>query len=307
MSCLFPNTAYRSKDVNPATGKRPLVFSKTAAHSGIAIKVPCGQCINCRLDHARVWAIRLMKENASHDTSCFLTLTYDDEHLPVGGTLVRSDISSFCKRLHNRLLRARGRGIRFYYSGEYGETYGRPHYHALIFGFDFPDRKFYKRNKRGEPIYSSEFCRELWPAGRNGIGLVTFESAAYTAGYVVDKITGARADEYYMRVDADGQIFELEREFAGMSRRPGIGRLWFDKFHGETYRDDFIVVNGVRVRPPRYFDNLFEEIDSKRLSKLKSVRRRRALLHKADQTYDRRRVREIVAIRRLALRGKDLG
>jgi len=247
-----------------------------------------------------------MKENSCHETSSFLTLTYDDDHLPEGGTLVKKDISAFCKRLHNRLLRARGYGIRFYYSGEYGETYGRPHYHAIIFGFDFPDRKFYKNNKRGEPIFQSEFCRELWPVGRNGIGLVTFESCAYVAGYVVDKVTGDKADDYYQRVSPDGVVYRLQPEFSDMSRRPGIARAWFDKYAAETYRDDYTIVSGRRVRPPRYFDTLFEGIDAERLKALKSVRRRRAKVHAFDQTPARRRIREIVALRRLKERGKSL-
>lgn len=318
MSCTRPVTAYWAKDVNPS-GKRSLVFSKTAALSGIPVMMPCGQCVDCRLAHAGGWAARMMKEAQygftrhtsgeliRHEVSSFLTLTYDPENLPDGASLVKKDISAFCKRLHNRLLRSRGHGIRFYYSGEYGERYGRPHYHAIIFGFDWPDKKFYKYNKRGEPIYSSEYCRELWPYGRNGSGNVTFESCAYVSGYVVDKVKGDAADEYYWRYDPrDGAEHLVEPEFSGMSRNPGIGRYWFDKYHGETYRDDFLVVNGSSVPAPRYFDVLYDSVDSVRLAKLKSVRRRRALLHKHEQTPERRRIREIVSIRRLEQRGKGL-
>lgn len=310
MPCLGPLTAFYSKELN-ASGKRGLVFDKRASHSGVKIMIPCGQCVECRLDYARNWAIRLMKEKQCHDVSSFLTLTYDSEHLPEDGSLSKVAISAFCKRLHNRLLRSRGKGIRFYYCGEYGERFGRPHYHAIIFGYDFPDKKFYKYNSRGEPIYRSEFLRELWPFGLNGIGDVTFESAAYVAGYVVDKISVSSQSpeelrEHYSRVSADGVYYTVLPEFSGQSRRPGIGRLWFDKFSSETYRDDSVVINGMAVRPPRYFDTLYEGIDAKRLKDLKSVRRRRALVKKADQTSRRRRVRELVIQARLGLRKKDV-
>lgn len=310
MPCLGPLTAYYSKVVNPS-GKRSLVFRASDSFSGVPISVPCSQCVECRLDHARQWAIRLMKENQCHETSSFITLTYDDSHLPDGKTLVRSHVQAFHKRLHNRLLRSRGYGIRFYYSGEYGETFGRPHYHSIIFGFDFPDKKFYKRNHRDEPIYKSDYLRELWPFGDNGIGLVTFESAAYVAGYVVSKISvghdeasEARFNDRYLRSDSEGRPFLLEREFSGMSNRPGIGHNWFQRFHKETYRDDSVVIGGIAVRPPRYFDNLFEGIDAKRLKRLKSVRRRRAMLQ--DHSSRRSFARERIVKARLNLRRKDV-
>lgn len=305
MACLYPNIAYYSDVVNP-TGKRSLVFNKLRSFSGVPISVPCGQCVECRLDYARDWSIRLMKERQCHLTSCFLTLTYDQENLPEGGTLVRKHISAFCKRLHNRLLRSRGVGIRFYYAGEYGETFGRPHYHAIIFGYNFPDRKFYKNNKRGEPIFSSEICRELWSFGRNGIGEVTPESCSYVAGYVVDKINGKKEQEgYYVRQSADGRTYALLPEFAGMSRRPGIGKLWFERYAKETYRDDFTIMNGVRVRPPRYFDIMFEEVDKARSDVVKKVRRRNAL-DRPKRSNRTSVVREIVLKAKLRQRGKDL-
>ena len=300
MPCLGPLTAYKPKF---GSESKRLVFDKRLSETGIPVSVPCGQCVECRLDNARQWGIRIMKEAQCHEASSFLTLTYDDANLPDGGTLVKDDIQAFHKRLHNRLLRSRGYGIRFYYSGEYGETYGRPHYHSIVFGFEFPDKQFYKYNKRGEPIYQSEYLRDLWPVGRNGIGLVTFDSAMYVAGYVVDKVNGKLEKEgHYVRVDSDGRVYSVLPEFAGMSRRPGIGRPWFDKFKDETYRDDFVVVNGARARPPRYFDNLFEDVDSARLARLKVIRRRGVEELSSRRSY----AREKIVKARLALRKKDV-
>ena len=306
MPCLAPLTAYRPKQ---GSETNRLVFRKDQSETGVKVQVPCGQCVECRLDSSRQWAIRLMKERACHERVSFLTLTYDDAHLPEGGSLVKRDVALFHKRLHNRLLRDRDYGIRFYYSGEYGETYGRPHYHSIIFGFDFPDKQFYKRNSRDEPIFVSEFCRELWPFGRNGIGDVTFESCAYVAGYVTDKITvghddrsRAKFEAKYGRYDSEGRFFTVLPEFSGMSRRPGIGKPWFDRYAAETYRDDGVVVSGKFVRPPRYFDNLFDEIDSERLSMLKKERRRSARGLTSRQSF----AREKIVKARIGLRRKDV-
>ncbi len=306
MPCLGPLTAYRPK---AGADSARLVFDRKKGDLDKRVDVPCGQCIECRLDYARQWAIRLQKEAQCYDVSSFITLTYDNEHLPAGNTLVKRDVALFHKRLHNRLLRERGYGIRFYYSGEYGETYGRPHYHSIIFGFGFPDKQFYKKNERGEPIFQSEFLRELWPVGRNGIGDVTFESCAYTAGYVTEKISPghdasskAKFEAKYGRYDDNGNFYLLEREFSNMSRRPGIGRPWFDKFKDETYRDDGLVVSGKFVRPPRYFDTLFGELDADRLDELKVLRRQKAKSLSSRRSF----AREKIVKARLKLRRKDV-
>lgn len=305
MACLSPLTAYRP-NVRPGEKAR-LIFDTRKAVDAVRLSLPCGQCVECRLDYARQWSIRLMKEAACHEASSFLTLTYDDDNLPQSGSLIKEHVSAFHKRLHNRLLYSRGYGIRFYYCGEYGETYGRPHYHSIVFGFDFPDKKFYKKNSRGEPIYSSEFLRELWPFGLNGIGAVTSDSCAYVAGYVVDKVKISQLSpeeykSYYSRLDAEGRFYEILPEFSGQSNRPGIGKLWFDRFKDETYRDDGLVVSGKFVRPPRYFDNLFKAIDADRLDELKFLRRKKSRGFSNRQSY----AREKIVKARLKLRRKDV-
>ena len=81
MPCYGPLTAYYSKELNP-TGKRSLVFNPKASHSGVPIKLPCGQCFGCRLEHSRMWAMRCMNEKrVCNGDSSFVTLTYDDAHL----------------------------------------------------------------------------------------------------------------------------------------------------------------------------------------------------------------------------------
>lgn len=313
MPCLGPRLGYPGKEVNPLTGKRRLVFNIRDAFSPVGRLTPCGQCIQCRLSYARDWSVRLDKENKCHESSSFITLTYDDEHLPDGGSLVKDDIALFHKRLHNRLLRSRGYGIRFYYSGEYGDTFKRPHYHSIIFGFDFPDKKFYKRNERDEPIFVSEFLSDLWPAGRNGIGMVSFDSCMYVAGYVTKKLSTPHDSESerrfaaeYGRLDADGRFYLVEPVFSEMSRRPGIGSAWLAKFGSETYRDDKLVVNGALVRPPRYFDNLYLDVDPARMEQVKKVRRVRGIKFNKQFTSRRSYAMERITKAKLGVRKKDV-
>lgn len=292
MGCDGPLTAYYGKIINPATGKRPMVFDIRQSFSGVPIKLPCQRCMGCRLEHSRQWAMRCMHEKQMHPVSCFLTLTYDDKHLPEDGSLVRQDPQLFLKRLRDRLSPVK---FRFYGCGEYGETSGRPHYHFILFGMDFLDKKFYKKSKNGEDLYTSKFCREVWPAGNNVIGDVTFQSCAYVSGYVTDKMNGEKADDHYM-----GRL----PEFSMMSRRPGIGSSWFDKFGAHAYQWDSVIMNGKPVRPPRFYDTRFADIDADKLAMLKVERRRK--VDRKDNTSARRHVKEEVLRRNLKLFRKEI-
>ena len=220
MPCYGPLTGYYSAEVS-STGKRPITFDKKKAFSGVAICLPCGRCIGCRLERSRQWAVRLMHENRMHRDSCFVTLTYDNEHLPEGGTLVKRDFQLFMKRLR----KVKGEGVRFYACGEYGEYNARPHYHALLFNCGFSDKLVHSKNGRGELLYTSDELHDMWPMGHNIIGDVSFESAAYVARYCVKKVTGKGSDEHYSVVDGDGRIFTRIPEFALMSRRAAADRV----------------------------------------------------------------------------------
>ena len=294
MPCFGPLTAYYSAEVGKS-GKRGITFDRKASHSGVKLMVPCGQCVGCRLERSRQWAMRCLHEKRLHRESCFVTLTYDNEHLPPGGTLVKRDLQLFMKRLR----KLKGAGIRFYACGEYGERNARPHYHALLFNCGFTDKKRFSENGRGEVYYVSDQLHDVWPSGHNVIGDVTFDSAAYVARYVMKKITGAKAVEHYAVVDGNGEVFDRLPEFTVMSRRPGIGSGYYDKYGKEVYTHDSVIVNAREVRPPRFYDTRFELHDAAAFGKLKIVRRRKALLFRADNTSARRRVKEIIAIKRL--------
>jgi hypothetical protein len=267
MPCYHPLQAWYSKSVN-STGKRSPVFSRTqAAQPDAPFNLPCSQCIGCRLERSRQWAVRITHEAHLYPDNCFITLTYDPMYAPTDNSLDVKHFQDFMKRFR---FRFKGLSpvidddgvetfpIRFFHCGEYGETNGRPHYHACIFNYDFSDKKLWKIHN-GNRLYISESLKELWPFGFSTVGALTFESAAYVARYVVKKVTGDAASDHYMRIDpATGEISFLKPEYTTMSRRPGIGRGFFDQFSTDIFPHDYITVNGVKQRPPRYYDGLLE-------------------------------------------------
>lgn len=310
MPCYGPLTAYHSKEVSK-TGKRKLVFKRELSHSGIKIQVPCGQCIGCRLDKARSWAIRCVHEqrmcNRAGYIGSFVTLTYADEHMPDGGTLVKRDLQLFMKRLRKHFDRP---GIRFYACGEYGDGTSRPHYHLLLFNVDFAQSTLTRRmlGKTGEPLYSSSVLELLWPYGNNLIGSVSFDSCAYVARYILKKSTGPDSLKYEV-MTRDGELLLREPEFTVMSRRPGVGSTYYQKYGTAAYDHDFVVIEGDKITPPAFYDNRFRDFDDygpfrpgdmSRLDKIKLKRRRKALTRKADNTKKRLRVRETVELRKIA-------
>lgn len=249
--CTSPLKAWR----DPVRG---VSFARTS-HSGEELELPCGQCWECRFKRSRDWAIRCMHEAQLHDHNSFITLTYSPEHLPADNSLHYDHFQRFMKRLRKHAKC----NIRFYMCGEYGENFGRPHYHACIFGFDFPDKKFLSQTPGGERLYTSDVLSKLWPFGLSSIGSVTFNSAAYVARYIMKKITGDRAFNHYNEVDSDGVIVNSRTpEFTRMSLKPGIGAGWLEKFHSDVYPHDHVIVKGKESSVPRYYDKLVKRANN---------------------------------------------
>lgn len=289
MACYHPMTGYRSAETTKS-GKRKIVFSPQKGYVDLPVKIACGQCIGCRLERSRQWAIRCMHEAQMHSENSFVTLTYSDENLPKGGCLELSEFQRFFKRLRKRV----GVPVRYYHCGEYGERFGRPHYHACIFGYGFPDRVLYSRSN-GQPLYTSAELSELWPFGHALIGEVTFDSAAYVARYIMKKVFGDAADDHYKRVDLEtGEVFFLPPEYTTMSRRPGIGKKWLDRFMSDVYPSDEVIVNGKAVKPPKFYDGVFEVMYPSDMKRIKHERVVRSLAHAENNSYERLQVREEV-------------
>lgn len=219
--------------------------------------------------------MRCVHEASLHDRNCFVTLTYNDKYLPSDHSLRHRDFQLFMKRLRKHYPREKGDGIRFYMCGEYGEEYKRPHYHALLFNFDFPDKKLFKK-RRGYPVFISETLSKLWPYGFHEIGSVNFDSAAYVARYIVKKLgsSGDNGREYL--IPETGELVQLVPEYTRMSRRGGIGAGWIEKFEHDTYKDDLVVLDGRKMKPARYYDYFHERNDPEHMSLVKYNRKKKA-------------------------------
>lgn len=236
-----------------------------------------------------------MHEAQLHQENCFLTLTYDDDHLPYGGSLDRRAFPLFMKRLRSRFP---DRRIRYFHCGEYGERTERPHYHSCLFGFDFED-KYSWAVRSGRPAWRSPILESLWSCGQSEIGSVTFESAAYVARYVTKKVTGSAAQQHYERVVLEtGEVIHLEPEYVTMSRRPGIGREWYERYKDEVYPADEVVVRGRRMKPPRFYDLVLEVEDAEAFEEIATARKRKR--RASEETVERLEARAKFAREKLS-------
>ncbi|UPW41126.1 replication initiator protein [Sigmofec virus UA08Rod_5448] len=265
------------------------------------ITVPCRHCIGCRLEYSRQWANRMMLELGYHDSAYFVTLTYDDYHVPISYyadpetgeafpslTLRKRDLQLFFKRLR---FTFGGDKIRYYACGEYGTDTLRPHYHAIIFGLHLDDLVLYKQSKDGYNYYNSAKLQRCWserpsvtglignkldapylPIGYVVVGQVTWDTCAYTARYVAKKLMGADAQWY--------PDHGMELPFTVCSRKPGIGRQYYDDHEEDIYRYDKISIStstgGRSFRPPSYFDTLYSIEHPVEIERIKTIRRNMA-------------------------------
>lgn len=237
----------------------------------------------------------MLHESHNHNQNAFTTLTYDDDNLPndpeIGqppsGTLVPRDLQLFLKRLRKKY----GADIKFFACGEYGEQKQRPHYHLLFFGFSPPDLVLHS-NRDDNALYYSESLKTIWGKGYTLTGALTFQSAAYVARYVTKKINGPNSDEHYQTIDSrTGQIYQRHKEFLRQSN--GIGKAHLNKFTSDIYNFDHVILSGgKKVRPPRYYDKLYEKINPDDLGRIKIQREANAKKHADNNTPARLKVRE---------------
>ena len=249
MPCFHPITAYHKIGGGITWTHRE--------SNGIKLTVSCKQCTGCRQEYARQWAMRNIHEASLWLNNIFITLTYNDQNLPEHNILVKKDFQDFMKRLRKHKKANTKNPIRFFHCGEYGEKFGRPHYHAILFNTNFNDRKPIPGQKN---LTTSDTLKKLWGKGHVSIGDVTFQSASYVAGYVQKKINGKQKEDHYRRIDkTTGETWVLPQEYATMSRRPGIAGLWFAKYKKDIFPRDSLHINGVDTKPCNYYLNLFKE------------------------------------------------
>lgn len=274
MSCAYQLDAWK-----PARGG-PVLFQKpTNGHAYSPIKIPCGQCILCRLEHARQWAVRITHEATLHDKNGFVTLTYNDDNLPQYNSLHYPDLQRFWKRLRKKFGK-----LRYYAVGEYGDKTQRPHYHACVFGQEFTDDRVILR-KTPTLLWTSPHLEEAWGLGHVSVGALNFQTAQYTSSYVTKKLNNKKQ---YVRVDTDtGELIKLEQPRAFMSLKPAIGLEWLKTNRHYTYDHDRVVINGRPQKPPKYYDLWLEKQSPIQHDYIKENRRHRATKMTDEQTHAR--------------------
>lgn len=289
MSCYFPIRGYRTTN--------GVVFSERSRHGDFVggIEVPCGMCIGCRMRRAQDWTLRCMHEAKMWDSNCFVTLTYARGNLPPNSSLEHRDFQLFMKRVRFSIG-----PVRFYMCGEYGPKNQRPHYHACLFGVDFRDRIPKGKSKAGSVFYESPTLTKLWGLGIATVQDLTQETASYTARYIMKKLLGQESKRAYDTVDADGVVTTRKAEYSAMSLKPGIGARFFEAYKGDIYRGDFVVSGGREYSPPRYYDKLAKRDLSIDRDLVEYNRQVRAAASFADNTDERRAVRNEVHLARVA-------
>lgn len=340
MACYHPLNGYYHPTLETENGKKKIVFYSAfdKKPEGVElVRVPCGQCIGCRVSRSKSWALRCYHEAQGYEKNCFITLSYRPECLPPYGSLKPEDFTLFLKRFRKRfsgnekVVYEDGTvcwPIRYFACGEYGDQYHRPHYHACIFNYDFPDKYFWKKSSSGEDLFRDDTLEELWskevpqkdlwkyPAdamferhnkiyvnlGHCTIGEVNHMTAAYVARYVLKKRNGDQAHETYVRdIDVEtGEIDMIEPEYCVMSKKPGIGNRWFEEYgYTDCMSKDFCIINGKKFAVPKYYDRLFEFADPHGMEDVKVNRKEHYERLAENYTPERLRAGEIIQKQRL--------
>lgn len=220
------------------------------------ITVPCGQCFACRVNKTSMWTFRLMLELTDWECASFITLTYDDEHLPAGNSIDYYDLQKFLKRLRKQLD---GKKIKFYACGEYGDNdeqvwygnyredgkfLGRPHFHLIVFGLP------YNNDTRLLLTKTWTFCDpERFLYNSRGVAPVTVSDIAYVAGYCQKKLTGQLGKEVY---DKQG----IKAPESRCSQKLGFNA--FERNLDCVKRYGCVFWNGSKMPVPRYFRDKFD-------------------------------------------------
>lgn len=204
--------------------------------------VPCRKCVECKVQYAEDWARRVVLEAKKHEKNCFITLTYNDANLPEGASVCKRSAQLFMKKLRKAIAPIK---VRYFLCGEYGAEKNRPHYHAILFGYDFEDKRYFSTDRRGNPIYRSPLLEKLWTYGFSSVGdRLDFETAKYCAKYM----------------QADCREFErigLKPPFTLMSRRPGLA---LDVIPDSVMKYGDLYMDGKRCIAPRAFRKKAKEL-----------------------------------------------
>lgn len=240
--CLFPiKIRVRRKTSAPDSPKETLTVS-------------CGKCLECEMNHSVEWSFRIMDECSKYEQNAFITLTYDQEHLPDPPFVSRREVSLFMKRLRKELSPLK---VRFFACGEYGKKNSRPHYHFIIFNW-FPSDSWLWSVEDGVELFRSSTLEKVWTFGFSTVGRVTQKTALYCAKYM-NKFSYKYLSKQTVPLVVEGEVTPFREvvtpPFVQMSNRPGIG---FDSVYDCDLLSDRIYRNGRGIKIPRYYLKVME-------------------------------------------------
>lgn len=301
---IYKITSYKIDHVekrgsNYTVAETPFVSAAAEKVIKEFVEIPCGKCIDCRLQYSRQWADRCMYERIYYGENevWFLTLTYDEEHIidinheVFPGTLVKEHLQKFLKRLRRECdYHGYSDKLRYFACGEYGSTTYRPHYHMILYGLDVQKIGLdpWLPSKSGHEQWRSPFLEKIWKNGMVTCSKVSWDTCAYTARYTLKKAMGY-----------DPKLYEkagLLPEFVVMSRRPGIGSEYYDENKDKIYEFDEIIQKspdgGRKAKPPKYFDHRLEKDNPRLYEEIKNKRKecadysKKLKLSKTDLSYE---------------------
>lgn len=254
--CLFPKYAIYNQRLEfvPYSKRNQVYTDLGTGETFIPFPVPCGHCIECVQDYTREWTFRILDEASKYDKCCFLTLTYNDEHLPSDGSLNKRDYQLFLKRFRKSVGK-----VRYFGCGEYGGKFLRPHFHIILFGYYPSDCYYWCKSKSGEELFRSPTIEKYWSYGFSYVGAVSFSSAKYCAKYM---------QKYLFETDL--RLADKLPPFTFMSTHPGIGGDY-----NKCLSTDKLYEAGKYVKTPRYYLKR-AEADGINLTDLKANRRLKA-------------------------------
>lgn len=261
--CTSPITAYH----NPSGG-RP-IFGWEGEKLGLnELQLPCGKCPECCKDYYTSWATRGSRELSCWDSSLFITLTYDDIHLPQNRSLSKKEVQDFIKRVKFHFRSTKENPIRQTYCGEYGTKTLRPHYHVILYNCDFSDKKKWRITDQGHQVFISETLTKLWGLGNAEFGYASPASIAYLYKYILKKKTKKEKLEPLV-IEFDGVTYEVAHEFIESSRNPGIGAFLRDS---KSLKKGFLSVNGIKHKLPKYYLEHLRKTDPETYDKIQNLK-----------------------------------
>ncbi len=203
------------------------------------IQVSCGKCIQCQIKRIKNWTSKLYLETISHEESCFITLTFDNNKITNTNDkeltpLMACDLAYskryfqlFMKRLRKHIQKYEGKLIKFYHIGEYGALNQRAHHHVIIFGWKPNDMRIMENSKSGKPQYHSKLIDNKWKLGRTSVQNTNINNIKYITKYTTEKI-----------LNTNNYNTNMHKPYQTFSNRGRLGELMLHKLERNLLEND---------------------------------------------------------------------